>query len=273
MAVGSTEIAAFLDATHEGPPTTISGVGSLADGGSGDLAFSIHDDPAPIRASAAAAVICRESVGAPPERTVIRSTEPRIDFMRAVNEFFMPRPSQTQIHQTATVEPSAEVGKQCVIGPSAYVGEDVVVGDRCTIQAGTVIGKPGYAFVPDGSGGLMNQIHEGTVVLEEDVFVGSNCTIDSAVFDATRIGRGSKLHNLIHIAHNVEVGESVRIHQHCSLAGSVRVGDWTLLNANASIADHRTVGERAVVGMNAGVLDDVPPGKTVVGTPAHPVEN
>lgn len=273
MNVDSTDIAEFLDAPHEGLPTTISGVGSLANGGSGDLAFSIHQDPVTIHESAAGAVICRKSVGSFSERTVIRSSEPRLDFMRAVNEFFNSRPAETRIHPSAVVDPSAEVGNRCVIGPHVYVGEDVVMGDKCRIQAGTVIGKPGYAFVPDGDGTLMNQIHEGTVVLEDNVFVGSNCTIDSSVFDATRIGRGSKLHNLIHVAHNVEIGEYVRIHQHCSLAGSVRVADRVLINANASIADHRTVGEEAVVGMNAGVLDDVPPGETVVGTPARPLED
>ncbi|WP_331235577.1 DapH/DapD/GlmU-related protein [Natronorarus salvus] len=264
--VESTEIAAFLGVEHVGPPVRVAGVESLDRAGPSELAFCKYDDPALVEASDAGAVICPTSLDAP--GTTIRSSRPRKDFIAVANEFFVPRVEETRIHPTAIVADSAEIGDRTVVGPFVRIGADVTIGDRCEIDAGTVIGTPGFGFQPDREGELHNMIHQGGVRIEDDVRIGPNSVIDRAAFTETVIGRGTKLHNLCHIGHNVVIGERARINQFCSLSGSVEIGDRARIHPHVSVANHTSIGADAEIGMNAAVLSDIPEGATAVGTPA-----
>jgi UDP-3-O-[3-hydroxymyristoyl] glucosamine N-acyltransferase len=264
-------IASFLDADLTGPNTTVTGVESL-DAASGDeLAFCTYDDPEAVRASDAGVVVCSPHVDPLPDRTLVRADRPKPAFVRVVDEFFRERPSETVVHPSAVVEDGATLGDRCRIGAHAYVADCVTVGDGCTVGHGTVLGSTGFGFARTDDDRLTRQIHAGRVVLEDDVAVGANCSIDRAVFDETVVGRGTKVSGNVHLAHQVKLGEDVTVAFGSGFAGGASVGDRTTVHPHVSVATDVTVGSEAELGMNAAVLDDVPEGATVVGSPAAPV--
>lgn len=269
--VDSRRIAEEIGGEHLGPPASVTDVNSLSAAETSDFAFCKYDDEERVADSNAGAIVCPPSIGPFPGKTIIRVERPREAFIAAADTFFREEPTETQIHPTATVDDGAEIGERCAIGPNAYVGDGVILGDGCTVKPGAVIGTEGFGYQPDRNGALHNMVHKGRVVLEDDVVVGANACIDRAVFEETRIGTGTKLHNMVHVAHNVTIGRNVRINQFSSLSGSVTVEDGARIHPHVTVANHVTVGEGATVGMNAGVLADVDPYTTVVGTPAEPI--
>lgn len=265
-------IAAFLDADWMGPDATVRGTDALDRAGPDDLSFCVYEDAAPIRESDAGVVVCSEAAPALPDRTLVRSPRPKFDFVRVARKFFQPDDPDRGVHRTAVVEDGAEIGEDVLIGPNAYVGEDVRIGDRCAIQAGTTLGTPGFGFVRDDDDRLLRQPHQGAVVVEDDVAIGANCSIDRAVFGETVVGRGAKISGNVHVAHQVAIGEDVTVASGCSFAGGATVGARAEIHPGASVATDVSVGADAEVGMNSTVLDDVSPDTTVVGSPARPVE-
>jgi UDP-3-O-[3-hydroxymyristoyl] glucosamine N-acyltransferase len=270
--VQSTEVAAHLDAEHDGDAVKLTGVDSLGSAGPEQLAFCVYEEPSLVENSNAGVIICLPTVSGAEEQTLIRSLNPRTDFVKIIDNFFRKNPIQTTIHPAAEVSDEADIGNRCLIGPHTYIGPDVSIGDDCTIQSGTSIGGEGFGYFRDESGQLVRQIHQGGVIIEDSVEIGSNCSIDRAVFDDTVVGEGTKMDNLIHIAHNVQIGNDVWIADTVSINGSVKIGDRVRIHPNATIADHSSIGREAEIGMNAGVLGDVKQNTTVVGTPAKPVE-
>lgn len=231
--------------------------------------------------------------------------EPRIALLTLLNAFAPPRPAPAGIHPTAVVDPSARLGAGVTVGPHAVIEAGVVTGERCDlgagcfvgqgarlgdevtlhprvvlyrevilgnrviIQAGTVIGGDGFGYRPvDGRHVRIPQI--GTVVIGDDVEIGSNTTIDRSTVGATRIGRGTKIDNLVVIAHNCAIGEDCIIISQVGIAGSVKVGDRVMLGGQVGIADHHTIGDGAHLGAQSGVMNDVPPGERWFGSPAMP---
>lgn len=167
------------------------------------------------------------------------------------------------------VGPGATVGRGTFVAPGVVIGARVVVGERCVLQAGCVIGADGFGFDPTGEG--WRKVPQcGVVVLEDDVEVGANTTIDRARFGATRIGRGAKIDNLVHVAHNCVVEEGAMLCAQVGLAGSARVGKGAILAGQVGVQGHSTIGAGARVGGQAGVFGDVPPGTDVAGWPARP---
>ncbi|WP_435346651.1 DapH/DapD/GlmU-related protein [Haloarchaeobius sp. HRN-SO-5] len=268
--VDATTLASFLDARMTGPETTVDGVAALDDATADDLAFCKYDDPARVRDSDAGVLICPPPVGYLAGRTLVHAERPRAAFVKAVTEFFRGERTETVVHPSAVVEPGATLGDGCYVGAHAYVGECVTVGDRCTIGHGSVLGADGFGFARLADDRLERQVHVGTVVLEDDVEVGANCSIDRAVFDETVVGRGTKVSGNVHLAHQVELGEDVTVAFGSGFAGGSTVGDRAVVHPNVSVATDVSVGADAELGMNATVLDDVPAGTTVVGTPAAP---
>jgi UDP-3-O-[3-hydroxymyristoyl] glucosamine N-acyltransferase len=232
----------------------------------------VYDDPSYISASDADVVICSQEIPSFEEKTLIRSANPRLDFVIVVNEYFKQWPSESHIHPSAVIADESNIGEQCVIGPNVYIAPNVTIGDRAKIQAGTSIGGEGFGFFPDDDGKLHGQIHEGGVVIGDEVEIGSNCSIDRAVFDTTRIGDGTKMDNLVHIAHNVTIGEDVWIADTAAIQGSVTIGDRVRIHPNCSIADHSKIGEGAEIAMCSAVLDEVDEGEVVAGVPAEPIQ-
>jgi UDP-3-O-[3-hydroxymyristoyl] glucosamine N-acyltransferase len=192
----------------------------------------------------------------------------------------------SEIGPGAAIGAGAEIGAGCRIGPNAVIGAGVVLGDRCiigagaslshclvgarvTIYPGARIGEDGFGFAMDAEGHVrLPQL--GRVLIEDDVEVGANSTIDRGAGPDTVIGRGAMIDNLVQIGHNVQVGRGAVIVAQAGVAGSTKLGDFAVLAAKAGVAGHLTIGAGARIAANAGVMRDVDPGAEVVGAPAIP---
>ncbi len=270
----------------------------------GTIIFVAGEKYAPIleRASAACAIVTPE-LAARARCAVLISSNPYYDFSRVLEIFFPPLRPRAGIDPTAHIAPDAQIGEKASIGafsaigagvrigknavihphvtiyPGVTVGDDftchsqvsiregVSLGNRVTILNGAVIGADGFGF-GEHAGGLFKIPQVGTVVIEDDVEIGANSTIDRATIGATIIRRGVKLDNLVHIGHNCEVGEYSRFAAHVGLAGSVRVGKWCQFGGQAGCADHANIGDRVLVVAQSGIHNDVKAGSIVGGTPA-----
>lgn len=242
------------------------------------------------------------------ERTkpAVLSGNPRLAFAR-VMEFFQPAaPPDKGVHPTAVIDPTAiigenvtirefcyigrhvriaegtviyphvtigdgaQIGENSVIFASVVVGHHVCIGARVRVHSGTVLGGDGFGYVIDEKGNHYKVPQVGTVIVEDDVEIGANVCIDRATMGATRVGSGSKIDNLVQIAHNVQIGRNCILCGQAGLSGSVEVGDGAILAGQAGSRDHVKIGKGAIVGAKSGVMDDVPDGEFVAGTPALP---
>ncbi len=169
------------------------------------------------------------------------------------------------------VGPRAKVGKNTLLYPHVVLREEVVVGERCIIHAGAVIGSDGYGFY--FAKGKHNKIPQvGTVIIEDDVEIGSCTTIDRATTGATVIQHGTKIDNLVQIAHNVEVGPHSLLVAQSGVAGSSKLGGGVVLAGQVGVADHVTIGDGAQIGAQSGIKEDVKPGAVMFGSPAQPLQ-
>jgi UDP-3-O-[3-hydroxymyristoyl] glucosamine N-acyltransferase len=207
--------------------------------------------------------------------------------------------SDAMIHPTARLEsgvtveagavigPRAEIGAGTMIGPLAVIGPDTCVGRNCTIGAGAVvthaligdrvilhsgcrIGQDGYGYHP-GPKGLRKVPQVGRVIIQDDVEIGANSTVDRGSMRDTVIGEGSKIDNLVQIAHNVVIGRHCIIVSLTGISGSVTIGDRAMLGGQVGIADNLSIGEGAQIAAQAGVMTDVPDGGRWGGAPAQPL--
>ncbi len=185
----------------------------------------------------------------------------------------------------AYISPGAKIGKNVHIYPQAYVGDNVTIGDdtviypgakiyygcrigqRCVIHAGAVIGSDGFGFAPDKDGVYHKIEQVGIVVIEDDVEIGANTTIDRSTMGATVISHGVKLDNLIQIAHNVTVGHDTVMASQVGIAGSSQVGANCMLGGQVGVAGHIKVGDRVQIGAQSGVSNNVADGMRVMGAP------
>ncbi len=181
---------------------------------------------------------------------------------------------RTQIHTGGRIGDDVTIGNRCVIHDNVVVYENVVIGDNVILHAGAVIGADGFGYVRDGENGYVKFPQIGTVIIEDDVEIGANSCVDRGALGATRIGRGTKIDNLVQVAHNVQIGERVVIAAQTGISGSCIIEDDCIIGGQVGIADHARLRRGAIVGAQAGVL----PGKIVRGaavmwgTPARPLE-
>ena len=286
----------------------VRGVNILALAAATDLCFAERDDQFDaVASSAAAAFIVPESFPELPERILLRAPRPREAFFR-ISEHFVPASEISGIHPSAQIDPRAQlgadvsvgpcavigagvhVGAGSVIGPGCYLGPNVEIGtgcvieanvtvhwscelgDRCVVHSGAVIGGDGFGFHWDGSGHRkVPQV--GRVVIEDDCEIGSNTCVDRATLGETRIRRGTKIDNLVQVAHNTDIGEHVILVSQCGVAGSSTLGTGTIISGQVAVSDHVNVGAGARVGGQSGVTKDIPAGATVFGTPARPIKD
>lgn len=259
--------------------------------------------------AASGAAGCVVDAGFPPVEgtTLLRVEDAQTGFIRAL-EFFVPAPAPAgideyaviavtaQIDPTATVGPCAvvadgarigahsRIGAGCYVGAGSSVGEDcllhpnvslldgVRVGDRCVLHAGVVVGADGYGF--HWTGDHHHKVPQlGSVCIEDDVEIGANSCIDRATLGETRIGRGTKIDNLVQVAHNNVIGRHVLLVAQVGLAGSCRVGDGVIFAGQAACKDHTEIGAGAQIGPQAGIIGDLEPGARVLGSPARPVKH
>ena len=290
---------------------TVSSVSSLQSAKSDSLVFvddAQHLDTA--LSSSAAAVIAGDFAASATSKPILISAQPRLTFARAAK--LLRDPDRTRvIHPSAIVPASAEIGRNVAVGPRAILGEHVKVGDETTIgsgsvigddvvigshcrldpnvtvypgttlgdrvivQAGAVLGSDGFGYVRDSQTGRYEQSPQiGRLAIEDDVEIGANSTIDRGALDETRIGRGTKIDNLVQIGHNVQIGQDVVMASQTGLSGSVTVGDNVIMGGQVGIGDHARIESGAMLGGQCGILPKkVLRGKGVVfwGTPARPV--
>ncbi len=176
----------------------------------------------------------------------------------------------------ATIAPNAVVGANCQIGRGSYIGpgasiQSALIGDKVIVHAGARIGTDGFGFVP-GRAGLEKMPQIGRVVIQDNVEIGANTTIDRGALGDTIIGEGTKIDNLVQIGHNVRIGRSCAIAAHCGLSGSVVIGDYVMLGGRVGIGDHVTIGSGAQLAAGSGLMHDVPAGEKWGGSPAQPIK-
>lgn len=302
------EIADVLKGTVEGDGAVrIRGVAPIGEAKVGDLTFVANPKyRAQMATTAASAVIVPPGL-ASEGRNLLVHPNSYLAFARAV-ALFNPAPPPPEpgvkpgasvdptarVAHTATVLPGAFVGPGAQIGngtclhPGVYVGRDVtigqdceifanaviyhdtVIGDRVILHAGVVLGSDGYGYARDGATSVkIRQV--GNVVVEDDVEIGANCTVDRAVLGETRIGSGTKIDNLVQIGHNVTIGHNSLIVAQVGISGSSVVGDNVTLAGQVGVAGHIRIGNGVEVGAKSGVVDDVPDGEKVLGLPAIPL--
>jgi UDP-3-O-[3-hydroxymyristoyl] glucosamine N-acyltransferase len=182
--------------------------------------------------------------------------------------------ANTMILPHVTIGADVSIGRDAVIHSGVRIGDRSELGDRVTVRANSVVGSDGFGYVSsrqeNGAGAAIPQrIHSlGNVVVGDDVEIGAGTTIDRATMAATRIGRGTKIDNQVHIGHNVSIGEACLICAKTGISGSVRVDDGVLIGGAVGIADHVTIGSGATVAAASAVASNVPAGVVVSGTPA-----
>jgi UDP-3-O-[3-hydroxymyristoyl] glucosamine N-acyltransferase len=185
---------------------------------------------------------------------------------------------------------NVRIGKNVAIYPQSYIGDNVEIGDnsiiyagvklyagcrigqRCIIHAGAVIGSDGFGFAKDGES--YKKIPQlGNVVIEDDVEIGANTTIDRAAMESTIIHQGVKLDNLIQIAHNVEIGENTAIAALTGISGSTKIGKNCVLGGQVGLGGHITIGDNTGIGAQSGIISNIEPGRNIMGSPAIDVKN
>ncbi len=228
---------------------------------------------------------------------------PRLVFAEVITLFYQPYQPQPSIHPSAVIDPTAKIGSDVYIGPhvviqagvtlgnqvclhpNVVIYPDVTIGDRsilhanctiheraqigcdCVIHSGAVIGAEGFGFVPTASG-WMKMEQSGITVLEDGVEVGCNSTIDRPAVGETRIGKATKLDNLVHIGHGCTVGQNCAFAAQVGLAGGVTIGNGVLLAGQVGIANQVKVGDKAIITAQSGVHNDIPAGEIFSGSPA-----
>jgi UDP-3-O-[3-hydroxymyristoyl] glucosamine N-acyltransferase len=177
----------------------------------------------------------------------------------------------TQIHSLVSIGRHVTIGDDCVIHPNVTVCDGVHIGSRVILFAGSVVGSAGFGYVPDGDRHVWMP-HIGTVVIEDDVEVGANTTIDRATMGVTRIGRGTKIDDQVHVAHNGMIGEHCLLAGQVGLSGSVTLEDGVILAGQAGVSDHVRMHRKAIGAAGADIIRDVPAGQVVLGRPARPIK-
>ena len=251
----------------------------------------------------------------PENKCIVEAAQPRLWFSLAAKILSPPVPGRG-VHPTAVVSETAVLDEGVTIGPMAVVGEDVSIGarshiragaylgtavsigtnchiypravlypgttlgNRVVVHAGAVLGADGFGYVRDSTTGAYTQFpQQGTLVIEDDVEIGANSTIDRGALAETRIRRGTKIDNLVHIGHNCDIGEDVIIVMGTGISGSCKVGNGAVLAGQVGIGDHATIGPAVILGGQAGVLsgktvtnEGLKPGTVLWGTPARPLK-
>jgi len=302
------EVAAAAQGTAAAWPLELHGVAPLQTAGPMHVSFMDNRRYADaLSATRAGAVIVHPDLAGrvPPTAVAIETADPYSGWARAAALFHPPAPVRPGTHPSAVVAESAVVDPSAEVGPLAVIGDRAVIGPRCRIGAGVVIGEAvsmeadcrigplasishailgarvyvyagarigqegfGFATTPAG---FLTVPQLGRVLLEDDVEIGANSTIDRGSATDTVIGAGSRLDNLVQIAHNVQLGRCCVVMAQAGIAGSTVLGDFVVIAAQAGLTGHLRIGQKARIGAQAGVMSDVGAGLDVIGSPSQPV--
>jgi len=289
----SLQIAGLVQGKLTGPEDIVlESVASLKNAGSADLSYAEAKFQASAAQSRAGCVIVSSvSSEVNPNRAFIVAKNPKLAFATAAIVLLRKSESDPAIHSTAVIDPAATIGAGTRIGAGCVVGRNVKIGAGCVlyprvvvypnveigsnviIHAGAVIGADGFGFVKDGERYVQfPQI--GSVVIEDDVEIGANTCIDRGSLETTVIRRGTKIDNLVQIAHNVEIGEHTVIAAQTGISGSSIVGPYSIIAGQVGIGEHARLDAQTILGGQAGVLNGkhVRGGEILWGTPARPLK-
>ncbi|MDP3442442.1 MAG: UDP-3-O-(3-hydroxymyristoyl)glucosamine N-acyltransferase [Ignavibacteria bacterium] len=172
------------------------------------------------------------------------------------------------IHHNTVILENVKIGSNCLIYPNVSVREECVIGDRVIIHSNTVIGSDGFGYIPDEKGVFHKVPQIGNVILEDDVELGSNVSVDRAAMGSTIVKKGVKIDNLVQIAHNVVVGENTVMSAQSGIAGSTKVGKNCMMGGQAGITGHVELGDRIQIGAQSGVSKSLPKSGVYFGSPA-----
>jgi UDP-3-O-[3-hydroxymyristoyl] glucosamine N-acyltransferase len=284
------ELAEIVSAPVVGDPgTQITRIADLIDADEGEIAY-VDDEKllAAASESKASCLIVRDAAKFP-DRTLIEVANPKLAFA-LIGAALHPPSREPEIHPTAVVAETADIALTAYVGPNVCVGEYVHVGDHCVLHpnvvlydgvsignnvilhAGVCIGADGFGYVRHDHG-YQKFPQIGTVVIEDDVEIGAHTCVDRAALGRTRIGRGTKLDNMVHVGHNCDIGERVVIAAQTGISGSVVIEDDAVIGGQVGFGDHTRVQKGAIIGSKAGIL----PGKIVRpgvwwGIPVQPLD-
>ncbi|MHB8056069.1 MAG: UDP-3-O-(3-hydroxymyristoyl)glucosamine N-acyltransferase [Candidatus Aminicenantales bacterium] len=284
----------------------VTGVSSLEKAGPGDLVFFAQAKLRPLlEATRAAAGILPmgESLDRVPLRAALRAENPHRAFIRAIGLIVPALLPEPGVHPSAFVSPTARLAAGVSVGAMSYVGdgaeigpgtviyplvaiyagvlvgadcrlhsgvslrEDVRLGDRVILHNGVQIGGDGFGYLPNPDGTHAKIPQVGTVVIEDDVEIGANSTVDRAALGATIIRRGTKIDNLVTVAHNVEIGENAILVAQVGIGGSSKIGRGAILSGQVGVPDHIEIGDGVIIAAKTGITKDVPAGRMVAGIP------
>ena len=300
------ELALYLDGTVKGDESVpISGIGSLDEACVGQITFLANPKYAAKVATTGASAVVLPPGAELHGRTAIIVANPYLAFAKLLTLFHVRPTEHRGISDNAFIGRNVTMGRDLTMYPGVSVGDNVVLGDRVTlhpgvvlyegvqvgddsvlhahvsvrercrigkrvtIHNGTVIGADGFGYAPDGAGWYkIPQI--GIVVVEDDVEIGANSAVDRAALSVTRIGRGTKIDNLVQIAHNCVLGENCMIAGQVGIAGSVNMGTHVTIGGNTGVGGHIRIGDNVMIGGMSGVAGSVPDGQTVSGIPTMP---
>lgn len=271
----------------------------------GDLTFAENETYFATAEQSAASAIIISGQSKSSNKVLIQVSNARVAFAKALELFFPEIRPPAGIHPsavvapTAKIDPTAHIGPHCVIGEQVRIGartvlhgcsfvsadcklgDDVVLfanvtlyprtelGKRVRVHAGTVIGSDGFGYVQDG--GVHRKVPQmGNVIVGDDVEIGANVTIDRGALGPTVIGKGTKIDNLVQIAHNVQIGENCLLISQVGIAGSTKLGNYVVLAGQVGLAGHLKLGNQVTVAAQSGVMHDIPDGEKWFGYPAMP---
>lgn len=306
MQVALRELVTIIGGQLVGDGTVvITGVAGIREAGPGSITFLANPKYENFLETTRASAVIVPTGSSHPSKSLVVSDSPYLTFIKAV-EFFVPNRDRHApgIHPTAVVAPTAiigssvhiganvvieervsigdgsavlagtyvgrdsQVGSSCLVYPNVTIREETKIGERVVIHSGAVIGGDGFGFVRDGDAHRkVPQI--GNVVIEDDVEIGANVTIDRATTGTTLVGKGTKIDNLVQIGHNVRIGENCILVAQVGIGGSTELGSGVTLAGQAGAAGHIKIGDGATVAAQAGVTKSVPAGVTVSGYPAR----
>jgi UDP-3-O-[3-hydroxymyristoyl] glucosamine N-acyltransferase len=281
----------------------ITGVAGIETAGPGQLTFLSNPRyRRRLKQTRAGAVVLGHDIEGLPVPT-LRSDNPYHAFARALELFYQPPPFPSGIHPTAVISPRARLGPNASVGPYCFIDDDVEIGTRCRLhsfvaiyrgvrigddfmahshavvrehcrighrvilQNAAIVGCDGYGFARQNDGRYYKMVQTGPVVVEDDVEIQASACIDRATVGETRIGRGTKIDNLVQVGHSSSVGENSLLCAQVGLAGSTHVGNDVILAGQAGVAGHCTIGDGVRVTAQSGTHGDIPPGQTLSGSP------
>ncbi|MFA6142664.1 MAG: UDP-3-O-(3-hydroxymyristoyl)glucosamine N-acyltransferase [Candidatus Omnitrophota bacterium] len=301
------ELAKLIEGTVEGNnDTDIWGLSGVETAKSGDLTFATGEERLASAEKSNASCILTNKTVRKSTKPIIRVKNPKLSFLIVYNMFNVPKGRESFIHPMAAVSDEARLGKNVWIGPGVTVEEGVTIGDHVIIESsstigknckigsfcriypnvtlyentrlqknvilhsGVVIGSDGFGYVKE-KGKIYKFPQLGKVIIEDDVEIGANTTIDRGSLSDTVIGAGTKIDNLCQIAHNVKIGKNMLMAAQCGISGSTTLGNDVTMGGQAGVADNISIGNNVTIGAKSAVIGNLKDGEVVWGIPARPI--